>query len=121
MRISLTLALVLLATTAIAKEDFKVGDVLYCEMLENVEWSFNDKKLTHFELTKFKFKILDNKIKFGKSSYFYNRGMDIVLMRHGLLNTYDRVGIVSLDQSNFNYVASYYDSARMIAASCDKF
>ena len=79
-KLSLILLLTLGLTTALNAntKNFAVGDVFFCETIEDVEWVWDENRLKKYKLEKFKFSIVDQKtIKFGTGSSFENYEISI--------------------------------------------
>ena len=111
-------------TTAANANDkpFAVGDVFFCEMLANVEYSFSEKRLKNYILEKFKFTISSEKaITFGQSSNtFKDLTLYIEMLSDDLLLAKSNLEDLSVHKNGeFTYTFNLGDM--MVAAQCDRF
>ena len=123
--LNLTLSLILGLATSVSANNkhFSVGDVFFCQMEEFVSWEWKGGKgLVNYRLEKFKFTISDrNTLQFGQEGYLSNAKLNITHLGTDLLKADEKFKKMSLERGNFNYVASYFDNATLIAAICDRF
>ncbi len=103
-------------------KDFAVGDVFFCEMEAFLSWEWDEGKVVNYKPQKFKFTVSDETtLKFGREGYLQGVELKITWMSDNLLDATKDSSVMSLKDGKFNYVSSFYSSASMIAATCDRF
>jgi hypothetical protein len=103
-------------------DDYKIGDVLYCEMESGAFANEPDYEFTKWKSFKFKFKIVNNNlIKFGSGGYFDGAEYKIGFLNSKLIYTDDDFGMFSLTKGRFNYANANVLGTAMLTGICDEF
>lgn len=124
--LTLTLSLILGLATSVSANNkpFAVGDVFFCQMQAHVAWQGTEDKLKYYKLEKFKFSIVDsNTVRFGAQGVFTDLTLKIGYFDRSLkmLEAEDTYAKMTLENDKFNYVSSISISAKLVAATCDRF
>ena len=121
----LTLSLILGLATSVSADNrpLKVGDVFFCEMLANVDYSFSEKRLKNYVLEKFKFTISsEEKIIFGPSSNTFG---NLTLFINGFNPKSHILANSSLEEMSVtpsgNFTYTFHMASMLVTAQCDRF
>lgn len=107
--------------TSVNANEFNVGDVFYCTSEVGYFAESPDYQAKRWNVQKFKFKITQNKIKFGTGGYFNNDEMEIE-RAFGDLKAADSISIFHLtSDGRFNYATASMFSSGFMTGKCDKF
>ena len=95
--------------------------MFFCETEVNVSWKWPTVELEHHILEKFKFSVVDpNVVKFGEQGMFADMTMEIDNL-FLTLKASGRWSKMTVEDGNFNWVASLKNAAYLVAATCDRF
>ena len=127
---ALTCSALIALTNPVNADNYKVGDVLYCESESGAFVQNPDYKFNKWKPFTFKFKIKsEQEIKFGSEGYFNNKKFNLEFWTDvdgdGILDlplvaeTYARRFI--LHMGRFTYARADSLDASMMTGTCDKF
>ena len=122
---ALTCSALLALTNQVSAEDYKVGDVFYCESEAGafVE-SSSSYELKKSSQEKFKFKI-ENKslVKFDTADWLVDPEyvLEFYLKRPDLLMAKNEYSSFFMAFGRFNFTMSHFGFARLMTGTCDKF
>lgn len=109
------------AATSVKANEFNAGDVFYCTSEVGYFAEGPDYEAKRWNVQKFKFKITQNKIKFGTGGYFNNDEMNIE-RAFADLKAIDSISIFHLTMDGrFNYASAHTFSSGFMTGKCDKF
>ena len=98
-----------------------VGDVYYCA--SKILIQIKNFKATEYQPQDFKFKRLENSIKFGSDPGYFK---DLILTKKGygdgeLFNYFSDFGHLLYDDGTFNFSMSTYEQTTVISGTCSIF
>jgi hypothetical protein len=118
----LTCSALLALTNSVNADNYKAGDVLYCEVESGAFVDTPDFEFTKWKPFKFKFKIESNKtIKFGAGNYFDGAKHDIDYFVDDIVASSNFYQIFNLNDGRFNFSTTSGFGAGMLTGICDKF
>ena len=123
--LTLSLFLILGLATSVSAEDkpLAVGDVFFCEMLANVDYSFSEKRLKNYVLEQFKFTIAsEEKITFGPSSNTFG---NLTLFIYGFnpkshISAKSSLEELTVTPSGY-FTYTFHMASLLVTAQCDRF
>ena len=119
---SLTFVIMLVAQVLVSHAlPFQSGDVLYCQSIEHVGWSFEDKELTKYILDPFKIFIQSEKDILMKGGSLDGIKMQVEFFLPNKIIAKSTFDTLVLNERELVYAMALMGKGTLITAECDVF